>query len=116
MADHIVEIRDYTIEAEWFDAYRDWAEKLAAPWLRDNLDVIDFWVNCGIEADVAGSNPQVSENGQPNVCWIIRWASKADRDVNFNRIMGSDGWREIWAQHPNPGAYLQTNVRYFKPA
>ena len=116
MTDHIVEIRDYTIEAEWFDAYRDWAEQLAAPWLRGNLDVIDFWVNCGIEAEVSGSNPQVSENGQPNVCWIIRWPSKADRDENFNRIMGSEGWRAIWAKHPNPGAYLQMNVRFFSPA
>ncbi|MAV25582.1 MAG: hypothetical protein CMQ05_05625 [Gammaproteobacteria bacterium] len=115
MADHIVEIRDYTIEAAWFDAYRDWAETLAAPWLRENLDVIDFWVNGGIKAEVSGSNPQVSENGQPNVCWIIRWPSKADRDENFNRIMGSESWREIWAKHPNPGAYLQMNVRFFNP-
>ena len=116
MSEAIVEIRDYTIEADWFEAYRDWADRLAAPWLRANLDLIDFWVDCGIEADVAGSAPRVSEHGQPNVCWIIRWPSKADRDEQFDNIMGSQAWREIWAAHPNPKAYLQTNVRFMRAA
>ena len=29
MSGPIVEIRDYTIEAEWLDAYRKWAEEIA---------------------------------------------------------------------------------------
>ena len=45
MSGPIVEIRDYTIEAEWLDAYRKWAEEIAAPWLKQNLDVIDFWMD-----------------------------------------------------------------------
>jgi hypothetical protein len=116
MSEAIVEIRDYTIEAKWFDAYKEWAERLAAPWLRANLDVIDFWVDCGIEAEVGGSTPSVSDNGQANVCWIIRWPSKADRDEQFPKIMGSEGWRTVWAEHPNPTAYLQTNVRFMRAA
>ena len=116
MTDHIVEIRDYTIEAEWFDAYRYWAQTFAAPWLRKNLDVIDFWVSANIDAEVSGSNPHVSENGQPNVCWIIRGPNKTARDQQFNKGMSSEGWRDIWAQHPNTTAYLQMNVRFFKPA
>lgn len=116
MSEAIVEIRDYTIDAEWFDAYKDWADRLAASWLLANLDVIDFWLDCGIEADVGGSAPRVSEHGQANVCWIIRWPSKADRDQQFPEIMGSAGWREVWAQHPNPNAYLQTNVRFMRAA
>ncbi len=116
MSDAIVEIRDYTIDPEVFEAYREWAERLAAPWLRDNLDVIDFWMDCGIDAEVSGSNPQVSDNGQPNVCWIIRWNNKAERDAQFGKIMGSDGWRAVWSKHPDPNAYLQMNVRFFKPA
>ena len=27
----IVEIRDYTIEKEWFEQYKEWAE-IAVPW------------------------------------------------------------------------------------
>ena len=116
MSEAIVEIRDYTIEPEWFAAYKAWADSLAAPWLRANLDVIDFWLDCGIEAEVNGSAPSVSENGQANVCWIIRWASKADRDARFGKVMGSVEWREIWAEHPNTNAYLQQNVRFMRAA
>lgn len=116
MSEAIVEIRDYTIEPEWFDAYKEWADRLAAPWLRANLDVIDFWLDCGIEAEVNGSAPRVSEHGQPNVCWIIRWPSKAEREAQFPRIMSSEGWRRIWAEHPNPKAYLQSNVRFMRAA
>lgn len=112
----IVEIRDYTIEADSFPAYCEWAEKMAAPWLREHLDVIDFWVDCGLAAEVSGSAPRVSEHGQANVCWIIRWPSKATRDDQFAKIMGSEGWRAVWARHPNPDGYLQMNVRFMRAA
>ena len=39
MSNAIVEIRDYTIEAASFDAYKQWAEELAVPWLKANLDL-----------------------------------------------------------------------------
>lgn len=116
MSQAIVEIRDYTIEAEWFEAYKKWAVELAAPWLRANLDLVDFWLDDGLQAEVSGSAPQVSSHGQANVCWIIRWPSKAERDAQFNRIMGAPGWAEIWAQHPNEHAYLQMNARFMKSA
>ena len=116
MTDHIVEIRDYTIKAEWFDAYRYWAETFAAPWLRKNLDVIDFWVSADINAEVSGSNPHVSENGQPNVCWIIRWPSRESREAGFASFVKNPEWQEIWAKHPNPNAYLQMNVRFMEAA
>ena len=112
----IVEIRDYTIEAEWFEAYRDWASELAGPWLRENLDVIDFWVDDGHEPEVAGSAPVVSPNGQPNVCWIIRWPSRAAREEGFRTTLGSQEWQDIWAKHPNTNAYLHLNVRFMKAA
>jgi hypothetical protein len=111
----IVEIRDYTIEAEWFEAYKVWAVELAAPWLMANLDVIDFWMDDGIEAEVTGSAPVASPNGQANVCWIIRWPSKAQRDEQFN-IMTNPEWIKIWAQHPNEHCYLQMNARFMKAA
>ncbi|MEM7018711.1 MAG: hypothetical protein AAF512_15390 [Pseudomonadota bacterium] len=116
MSDAIVEVRDYTIEAEWFEAYKKWAIELAAPWLKANLDVIDFWMDDGIESEVRGSNPVVSPNGQANVCWIIRWPSKAAREEQFNKIMSAPEWREIWSKHPNEKAYLQMNARFMKAA
>ena len=114
MSDAIVEVRDYTIESDWFEAYRDWADRLAVPWLKANLDLVDFWVDDGLEAEVAGTAPVVSPNGQPNVCWIIRWPSRDSRDEGFKAFTQHPQWQEIWAEHPNPKAYLQTNVRFMK--
>tara|TARA_Y100000815_G_scaffold107604_1_gene96401 strand:- start:572 stop:925 length:354 start_codon:yes stop_codon:yes gene_type:complete len=114
MSDAIVEIRDYTIEADWIDAYKDWADNIAAPWLKNNLDVIDFWIDTGIEPEVGGSSPVVSPNGQPNVCWIIRWSSKEDRDLGFASLKSNEEWQEIWSKHPNENSYLHKNARFMK--
>lgn len=116
MSDSIVEIRDYTIDPAWFDAYRKWAASFAAPWLKANLDVIDFWLDDGIEAEVSGSAPVVSPNGQPNVCWVIRWPSQTARDDGWAAVLKNPEWQEIWAKHPNPDAYLQMNARFMKAA
>ena len=112
MVQAIVEVRDYTIDPEWLEPYRKWATELAVPWLRANLDLVDFWMDCGFDAEVSGTNPAPSANGQPNVCWIIRWPSKAIRDEQFGTIMSRPEWQDIWAKHPNSDAYLQMNVRF----
>ena len=116
MSEGIVEIRDYTIEEKWFAKYKEWANEFAAPWLRNNLDVIDFWMDSGISSEVTGSSPQVSPNGQANVCWIIRWPSKASREASFAAFVKNPEWQGIWAKHPNPNAYLQMNVRFMQAA
>ena len=112
MVQAIGEVRDYTIDPEWLEPYRKWATELAVPWLRANLDLVDFWMDCGFDAEVSGTNPAPSVNGQPNVCWIIRWPSKAIRDEQFGTIMSRPEWQDIWAKHPNSDAYLQMNVRF----
>ena len=116
MSKGIVEIRDYTIEEKWFAKYKEWANEFAAPWLKNNLDVIDFWMDLGIPPEVTGSSPQVSPNGQANVCWIIRWPSKESRESGFAAFVKNPEWQEIWAKHPNPNAYLQMNVRFMEAA
>ena len=116
MSEAIVEIRDYTIEHEWFDAYCEWASRVAAPWLKANLDLIDFWIDDGMEAIVSGSAPVESPNGQANVCWIIRWPNRAARDEGFSAFVANPEWQQIWAEHPNPKAYLQMNVRFMRAA
>ncbi len=115
MAQEIVEIRDYTIEPEWFEPYKQWAIEEAVPWLKANLDVIDFWMDDGIEAEVGGTAPAVSPNGQPNVCWIIRWPDKEARDAGFAAFRQNPEWQDIWSRHPNATAYLQMNVRFMRP-
>lgn len=114
MADGIVEVRDYTIEPEWFEAYRDWARDLAAPWLKANLDVIDFWADDGQDALVTGKNAADPVNGQPNICWIIRWPDREAREAGFEAFRANPEWQAIWAKHPNTDAYLQMNVRFMR--
>ena len=109
----IVEIRDYTIEKEWWDQYKEWAE-IAVPWLKEHLDVIDFWIDDGIEAELDGSDPQISIHGQPNVTWVIRYDDKADRDRKFNAVQEHPEWQEIWSKHPNENAYIVMNARFMK--
>ena len=55
MTKEIVEVRDYTIDADWLDAYRQWATELAVPWLRQHLDLVDFWMDDGYDAEVSGT-------------------------------------------------------------
>jgi len=93
MSDAFVEIRDYTIDPAWFAAYKVWASEEAAPWLKANLPVIDFWMDADKDAEVSGSDPVVSRHGQANVCWILSWAN-----------------------HPNADSYLQMNARFMKTA
>ena len=114
MANVLHEIRDYTIDPAWYAAYQVWARDHAVPWLRANLDVVGFWMEQGVPAEVSGSNPVVSPNGQPNVTWILRWKDKATRDTQFAAVFGSDGWKDVWAQHPNPNSYLQMNARFLE--
>ena len=94
---------------------KDEIKKILLEWTKkNNLDVIDFWVDTGIEPEVGGSSPVVSPNGQPNVCWIIRWPSKEDRDLGFAALKMNEEWQEIWSKHPNENSYLHKNVRFMK--
>lgn len=112
----IFEIRNYTIDRRWFDAYKKWAAELAAPLVKAKLDVVDIWVDDGMESEVSGSAPAVSPNGQPNSCWIIRWPSQAARAEGVEALVESSEFQEMWAKHPNPDAYLDINVRFMKAA
>lgn len=114
MANSIYEIRDYTIDPECYEAYGAWAREHAVPWLQANLDVVGFWMDIGEPPEVAGSAPVVSPNGQPNVTWILRWPDRATRDAGFAEVFGSDGWKAVWALHPNPNAYLHMNARFLQ--
>ena len=38
----IYEIRDYTIEVEWFDEYVYWAENHFMPYGSERIEIIDF--------------------------------------------------------------------------
>ncbi len=78
------------------------------------MDVVDFWVDDEIEAELDGSDPRISPHGQPNVCWITRWGSKEERDREFAAIQEHPEWKEIRSKHLNENAYLVMNSRFMK--
>ena len=102
----IYEIRDYHYLPEKFDAYKKWGEE-AVPVLKEILDVVGFYIDSGAEPEVSGSAPERPSIGYANITWIIRWESKAIRDEQFGKIMGSQQWADVWAKHPDAGGYVQ---------
>lgn len=110
----IYEIRDYTIEEEFFDAYVYWAENHFMPYGNERIEIIDFWVSRGKEAIVEGTNPIVSPNGQPNVTWVAKYKSREERDAFFNSLDTDPEWERVWSKHPNPDAYIHSNARFFR--
>ena len=112
--DEIYEIRDYTIEEKWFDKYVYWAENHFIPFANKRIDIIDFWVDREIDAEISGANPVESENGQPNITWIAKYDSKKERDSFYQSLEEDDEWAKVWSVHPNPDAYLVKNARFFK--
>ncbi len=111
----LYEIRNYHYRPDKFDAYRRWAIDLAAPFLTTHLDVIDFWLGTQDPPEMSGTDPMPLAHGSANVTWIIRWADMAAR-TEGQAIYQSDGWRAIWAQHPDPGGYLQLEARFAESA
>ena len=110
-----VEIRNYHYDPEKFDAYREWARELAVPFLKNNLDLVGFWLDNGEDPEIAGRDPMTLKHGSANVTWIIRWESMTHRTEGHRLVFQSEGWREIWSKHPDPGGYLQLEARFASP-
>ena len=98
----IYEIRDYTIEEEFFDAYVYWAENHFMPYGNERIEIIDFWVSRGKEAIVEGTNPIVSPNGQPNVTWVAKYKSREERDAFFNSLDTDPEWERVCLLYTSP--------------
>ena len=73
----VYEIRDYTIEEEWFEAYVYWAENHFMPYGNARIEIIDFWVSTGEDAIVEGTNP------------CLLYTSPSPRDLSTSRMPSS---------------------------
>lgn len=106
------EIRSYHYDPAQFEVYKKWAIDDAIPFLKANLKIVGFWVDNGKAPELSGSDPLEHKHGSANVTWIIEWASEADREENFGKIMGGEAWQAIWARHPDAGGYLQMEAKF----
>ena len=109
------EIRSYHYDPKKFDAYKKWALEEAVPFLKANLNIVGFWLDSGIPAEVSGRTPMDMPLGSANVTWVIRWDSKEARDRGHKEVFGGKGWQEIWSHHPDADGYLQMEARFAEP-
>jgi len=106
------EIRSYHYDPAKFEAYKRWALEDAVPYLKANLNIVGFWLDNGIPAEVTGKTPSSMELGSANVTWIIRWESKAARDAGFKKVFSGAQWEEIMSRNPDVNGYLQMEARF----
>ena len=107
----IYEVRDYHIAPESLADYKAWAENHGVPHLKQHFDVVGFWVDTGVDPEVRTETPDPL--GSANVTWIIRWDSKAERDVKLGEVFGSAEWGEVFSKLPGGlGIYQRIQSRF----
>ena len=109
------EIRSYHYDPEKFEAYKKWALEEAVPFLKDNLNIVGFWLDNGKAPELSGATPMDMPLGSANVTWVIRWESEEDRAEGHARIFGGPAWQDIWSRHPDANGYLQMEARFADP-
>ena len=57
------EIRSYHYDPEKFEPYRKWALEEAIPFLKDNLNIVGFWLDNGKAPEVGATSVLLSEIG-----------------------------------------------------
>ncbi|MDE2945392.1 MAG: hypothetical protein OXT63_14475 [Gemmatimonadota bacterium] len=109
----IYEIRNYHFDPARFEEYSEVAKGEYIRYLRKHLDIVGFWIESGIPAEVRGA--EQDELGPANVTWVIRWASKEQRDEKLPQVLGTPEWREIFAEVPGGGAsYFRIESRFME--
>ena len=109
----LYEVRTYHFDPARFEEYAEVARGEYIRYLREHLDIVGFWIDAGVPAEVRGA--EQDELGPGNVTWVIRWASKAERDERLPQVLGTPEWGEIFAEVPGGGAsYRRIEVRFME--
>ena len=107
----IYEIRNYHFEPSRFEEYKAWARDRALPYLKANLDLVDFWTSVDAPSEVNGK--PMDELGSANITWVIRWPDQASRDAAMATIFTGDEWGEIFATVPGGmDSYIRMESKY----
>ncbi|MBV1879024.1 MAG: NIPSNAP family protein [Pseudomonadales bacterium] len=108
----INEIRNYHYNPEKLGLYREWAVNEAVPFLKKHLDVVGFWIDSGATPEISGQQKMQLPLGSANVTWIIRWQDMAARKAGHKRVFGGDGWKAVFAKHPDANGYFQIEAKF----
>jgi hypothetical protein len=107
----IYEIRNYYYEPSQFAAYKTWARTRALPYLKRNLNVLGFWVNTDVAAEVTGR--QMDALGSANITWIIGWDDLSLRRATLDRVFATPEWQQIFADVPGGlESYLRIECKF----
>lgn len=109
----LYEVRTYHFDPARFEEYAEVARGEYIRYLREHLDIAGFWIDAGLPAEVRGA--EQDELGPGNVTWVIRWASRAERDEKLPQVLGTPEWQEIFAEVPGGGAsYRRIEIRFME--
>lgn len=106
----LFEIRNYHYDRSQWEAFTQWAQEEAVPFLKANLDIVGIWFDNGEPPEIMGSDPMDLKHGTANVTTIIRWESMEKRNQGYQGL--GETWQEIWSRHPDPNGYLHMEVRF----
>ena len=107
----IFEIRNYHFDPARFEAYKQWGQSEAIPYLERELDLVGFWVSTPDPAEVLG-RPH-DDLGTANVTWIIRWKDREQRNEVMARVFASKEWEDIFSRVPGGlPSYLRIEWRF----
>lgn len=106
------EINNYHFNPDTFQEYKKWVITEVVPFLRANLDLVGFWLD-NIEPPILGGPGHKEHDlGPVNSTWIARWESMEERNRKYDEVFGSEEWKQIKANIPDPDGYLQYETRF----
>lgn len=106
----IFEIRNYHFEPSLMQEYKQWAVAEALPYIRENFDLVGFWVKTDDTPEVAGK--PLDELGSATVTWIIRWENMTKRNEVMAEVFRTPEWREIMKHNPGVENYHRTEAKF----
>ena len=106
----LVEIRDYHYQSQELGKYRQWASDHAVPYLKQQFDLVGFWIDSGKPPEVLGEPLDLL--GPANITWIIQWKNMEERKERMQAVFGSLEWLEVFENLPGGFEhYLRRDAR-----
>ena len=72
-----------------------WVKEFFLPYVKNKINVIDFWAYDVLDAQVEGKNLVVSTNRQPNITWVAKCNNKKERDAFFASLETYPDWEKV---------------------